>query len=427
MDDSYELFDWEKYIMKNNDLQMANLMTREDAWNHWTKNGKKENRIFYSKKKDSLIVKKVNESIVCLMNDYIDHLSISSTILPINKKKEFDWVSYLCSNPDLFLNGIRKREDAIIHWLEYGRRENRQCFLKEAYCMLGHEFLHFQWERYIRLNNDLKDIPDEFNAWKHWLYCGIKEERATYLINNSKIHNGRLGNLFFINMVAHFFSIKYNLKFNYKYYEQFEKLGIDFFVGENTYDENIILTDDQFYNLLCEKDFKKRNIIITNDMWCQTKAFCYALKYYFSRVKIKVNIIKKNVFKERYEKNNDLFVHLRLTDVESRVDHIYQSYDKIISEISFTNGFLSSDDLNNDICKRLIDKYKLQVYQSSEIETIMFASTCNHIVLSGGTFSWLIGFLAFFSKSIYYPRIKNKWYGDIFIFPHWEMFDTIDV
>jgi hypothetical protein len=57
----------------------------------------------------------------------------------------------------------------------------------------------------------------------------------------------------------------------------------------------------------------------------------------------------------------------------------------------------------------------------------MFASTCNHIVLSGGTFSWLIGFLAFFSKSIYYPRIKNKWYGDIFIFPHWEMFDTIDV
>jgi len=50
----------------------------------------------------------------------------------------------------------------------------------------------------------------------------------------------------------------------------------------------------------------------------------------------------------------------------------------------------------------------------------MFASTCNNLILSGGTFSWLIGFLAFYSKNIYYPLDnKNKWYGDIFIFPEW--------
>ena len=50
----------------------------------------------------------------------------------------------------------------------------------------------------------------------------------------------------------------------------------------------------------------------------------------------------------------------------------------------------------------------------------MFGSTCNNIVLSGGTFSWLIGFLAIKSENIYYPEIKQKWYGDIFSFSNWK-------
>ena len=49
----------------------------------------------------------------------------------------------------------------------------------------------------------------------------------------------------------------------------------------------------------------------------------------------------------------------------------------------------------------------------------MFGSTCNTIILSGGTFSWLIGFFAYYSKNINYPINNNKWYGDIFIFNNW--------
>ena len=57
---------------------------------------------------------------------------------------------------------------------------------------------------------------------------------------------------------------------------------------------------------------------------------------------------------------------------------------------------------------------------SSEVETIMFGSTCNNIILSGGTFSWLIGFLAVKSEKIFYPEIKEKWFGDIFSFTNWN-------
>ena len=54
-----------------------------------------------------------------------------------------------------------------------------------------------------------------------------------------------------------------------------------------------------------------------------------------------------------------------------------------------------------------------------EAKTIMFGSTCDKLILSGGTFSWLIGFLAFFSKNIYYIEFEKKWYGEIFSFSKW--------
>jgi hypothetical protein len=57
----------------------------------------------------------------------------------------------------------------------------------------------------------------------------------------------------------------------------------------------------------------------------------------------------------------------------------------------------------------------------TEVDTIMFGSTCNNIILSGGTFSWLIGFLAFFSKNIFYPKMQEKWYDiNIFDFENWK-------
>jgi hypothetical protein len=53
----------------------------------------------------------------------------------------------------------------------------------------------------------------------------------------------------------------------------------------------------------------------------------------------------------------------------------------------------------------------------------MFASSCKNVVLSNGTFSWLIGLLGFYSN-VYYPKIKTVWHGDIFVFPDWNEIDT---
>lgn len=62
----------------------------------------------------------------------------------------------------------------------------------------------------------------------------------------------------------------------------------------------------------------------------------------------------------------------------------------------------------------------LQLVEYDEITTFQFASSCKHIILSHGTFSAIIGYLAFFS-TIYYPEYElNKiWFGDIFSIDNW--------
>ena len=133
--------------------------------------------------------------------------------------------------------------------------------------------------------------------------------------------------------------------------------------------------------------------------------------------------MNKNKFRDKYSKNNDLFIHVRLGDVLNLTDNdqTLQYYEQTICKIKYDKGYITSDSIDHSICTHLITKYNLTVINNNEIETIMFGSVCKHIILSGGTFSWMIGVLAFYAETIYYPIIdeKLKWYGDIFTHPKW--------
>jgi hypothetical protein len=277
----------------------------------------------------------------------------------------------------------------------------------------------FPWKSYLHLNHDLTQFKTKTLAWNHWITHGIKEERTYTYINNSSLHQGRFGNLFFVNMFLHFISFKYNLKCYYKYEKLFNELGIYFNKGNQKYQENCLVTDKNFLHILRSKILKPCNVILHN-VWFQEKEFCSMLQSYFKNDKIKNKIIEKNIFKTRYQNNNDLFIHIRLGDVTNITNTNTTCYDVLISRISYRNGFIASDSLNHPLCKELIQKYNFQIIDFNEIKTIMFASTCKHIVLSGGTFSWLIGFLAFYTENVYYKDFKKRWYGDIFSFSDWK-------
>lgn len=281
----------------------------------------------------------------------------------------------------------------------------------------------FPWQSYLKINSDvnLDGNTNQEQAWHHWINHGKEEQRAFSYINNSNIHCGRFGNLFFINMFLNIMAMKYNLKCSYKYADKFKQLGIIFYKGANTYNTNLLVTEKNFIYLLNDEHLEPCNIIITNDVWFQTKFFCQILHRYFKLDKIKSKVINSNKYITRYKNNNDLFIHIRLGDVKHLVYNNYIFLNNLILNTTYDEAYISSDSIEDNFCKKLIKKYKLRIYISNEIETIMFANTCNNIIMTGGTFSWMLGFLGFFTTNIYYLKLPKTWNGDIFCYSNWQI------
>ena len=84
------IFNWEFYINKYSDLQNSTIKNREEAWEHWIKYGKKEQRI------------------------YAD--------IPIL----FNWHEYVEDNKGL--DYIQTEDEAWRHFLYYAKKEKRYIY-----------------------------------------------------------------------------------------------------------------------------------------------------------------------------------------------------------------------------------------------------------------------------------------------------------
>lgn len=292
----------------------------------------------------------------------------------------------------------------------------KQIYMKEKIV-----YDEFPWKYYLNINRDVLENKNNnhYKAWTHYVNYGIKEERSYSYYNNSNIHNGRLGNIFFINMFLTMMAIKFNLKCNYKLKHKFKKLGILFYNGQKEYSKCIVVTEKNFIYLLKQK-LEPANLVITNEVWFQQKEFAKIIYNYFRLDKVKSKILKCNIYNNRYNNNNDLFIHIRLGDQKEKMYNLYDYFDKKIGSTDYEEAFLTSDNLEDPFCQKLIKKYRLRIYVSDEINTIMFGNTCAKILMSGGTFSWIIGLLGYNTKNLYYPSVNEKWYGNIFLFECWN-------
>lgn len=241
-------------------------------------------------------------------------------------------------------------------------------------------------------------------------------------MNSTHHTGGRFGNHLFRNMAVHFIAKMNNLKIDYTYTKEMNDMGIALYHGETdsrSHTECLTINDGNFYSLL-QTVFNK-NIIIQPHTYCQTSEFAHYLynHFYSSNSDARKKVVEANIFKERYNNNSDVFIHVRLGDIP-QFSPGYQYYDEVLSKLEFSKGFISSDSIGDVICKELIAKYNLEIIDMNEVNTIMFGSTCKHVVLSHGTFSWWIGLLAFYSN-VWFPKIyENQWHGDIFVFPSWN-------
>lgn len=246
-------------------------------------------------------------------------------------------------------------------------------------------------------------------------------------MSSTKETPGRFGNHFIRNIVMHILAEKHDLKVEYSYDAAIRSLGIPLFSGAKVFKENRIINSDVMATeLLRDEHFViNRNLIMQGGIYCQTKEITNRVYSYLRSKKIQEKICLFNPFQPRYGNNRDVFIHIRLGDV---IDYNpgFGYYDKVMTEISenkrYDRVYISSDTPNHSICQAIYNKYpNVSFILTDEIQTIQYASTCRYVILSHGSFSAIIGYLAFFSE-IYYPEYdKNKiWYGDMFSVPNFQ-------
>jgi len=256
----------------------------------------------------------------------------------------------------------------------------------------------------------------------------LRNKTLNGFFNSNDLGLGRFANHFIRDLASSFIASKNNTKFTYgPYKDKILRLGIDLFHGNKTYIESISLNDNTFFQYISQ-DIKLEKNFSLYDSYCQTKDFANYIYKYLREEQIKNNIIQHNMYKERFNNNNDIFIHIRLGDVSQiqLSNHNFEYFDDILQNLQFDKAYISSDTIENDICQRLIKKYNLEVFNRDEIETIMFGSTCKNIILSAGTFSWMIGIFGFFSE-VYYKLCKNKWSvgysNEIYDISYWNKID----
>lgn len=252
---------------------------------------------------------------------------------------------------------------------------------------------------------------------------------------NTVTVNGRFANAFINNMCGHFIAKKYNIRFKYAVMDKMYRLGVFLFVeGIHSFSDcpTIVLQDPSFFEYIKDDpttENLKANFVFGYNTYCQTKEHVKHIRdYFYTNNLFERSIIPMNPYKDRYQQNNDVYIHVRLGDV-IELNPGVKYYDHVLSQLSFTNGYISSDTITHPICEELIFKYGLEIIDEDLVKTIQYASTCKYVVLSNGTFSWLIGLFSLYS-TVYYPKLDKDWpdgHGDIYAYPEWIEIDTTQI
>ena len=243
---------------------------------------------------------------------------------------------------------------------------------------------------------------------------------------------GRFGNHFIRNILMHILAEKYDLMTEYSYWSHISALGIALYSGSNNFPENRIVDSDDKMELLLQEtkstDFiLQTNLIIQGGIYCQTREMTNRIFNYLRSKRIREGIIQANPFHFNYQNNNDVFVHIRLGDVEDK-NPGFDYYEKVLKTLEikgYGRIFLSSDSPFHPICQKIFMEFRNTSFvHFDEIQTIQYATTCRYVVLSHGSFSAIIGYLSFFSE-VYYPAYDPEkiWHGDMFSVPGFQRID----
>ena len=106
--------------------------------------------------------------------------NVKSIINENAKFNDFDWLTYRNNYSDL--KHIKSKREALKHWRNHGKQENRTDKLIDK-----KKYENFEWKTYVNNYADLKTIDNKKDAWNHWISYGIKEGRYIEKKKKNKI------------------------------------------------------------------------------------------------------------------------------------------------------------------------------------------------------------------------------------------------
>ncbi len=233
---------------------------------------------------------------------------------------------------------------------------------------------------------------------------------------------GRYCNRVLRNLAMHHVAQKHNLKVVYASKEWVARLGIPQFSGELDYPTSKVLSDGNFFEML-NADSVEHNMDGTH-YYFQSPAISRYNHAFVREPAVMEGIKSTNPFRERYDNNNDVCLHIRLGDAD-RFNPGAKYYLNALQGIQFDRMYIATDSWDHPVIKEIRDKYpQAEFADYDEVQTLQFGSTCRHLIVSHGSYSFVMGILAFHAD-VYYPRYEDGkiWFGDMFVIDSWKRVD----
>ena len=231
-------------------------------------------------------------------------------------------------------------------------------------------------------------------------------------------HNGRLCNQIIRNLCVSHIAKKHDLLVLYSSSDRIQALGIPLYSGKKDHGMTKYLTDANFFQILNTTSLDSN--LNANESFFQTKEIMLYLYKYLWEAPVQMSIKAANPFRNRYDANKDCFIHIRLTAARQHNPGL-QYYLKALSGLSFHTLYIATDDPSNTLIQEIQKFYtNVSIVNLDEVKTIQFGSTCKNIILSHGSYSAMIGYLAFHS-TVYYKGYAEtpEWCGDMFSDKGW--------
>tara|TARA_Y200000002_G_C22470633_1_gene574427 strand:+ start:28 stop:780 length:753 start_codon:yes stop_codon:yes gene_type:complete len=213
----------------------------------------------------------------------------------------------------------------------------------------------------------------------------------------SKVNGeGRLGNIIIRNLAGTIIAKKHNLQITYQQYDFINQIGIQLYTGTQIYEKQKRVNEANYFQIL-NKDEIDFNIEIVKS-YCQTKQITDEIYKYLNSTENIQHFVNNNKYKDRYNNNNDCYIHIRLGDMKDW-NPGFKYYNYVLSNLKYDNIYISTEDNDHIIIKNIQNNYKnVYIMNNDLIDIFKFASTCKYVILSYGTFSALIGYLSFYSN-----------------------------